>query len=181
MRPIGRHVGRHEGHKGQRRRRGQVAMESLMVYGWAILGVLIVIAALAYFGVLNPQQFLPTKCQLPVGLTCTAYALSKQPQNSMLELANGIGADIMVMDIRIGSETGLLQCTAQNLSVILTAGNTYQHRFGQCTEDANNCCSIGPKAYTGLRVKGPIGITYLNFRNNIVYLVNGTIITDLEE
>jgi hypothetical protein len=36
-------------------------MEFLMTYGWALLVILLVIAALAYFGMLNPDRFLPDK------------------------------------------------------------------------------------------------------------------------
>ena len=46
------------------KKKAQAAMEFLMTYGWAILVVLIVIGALAYFGVLNPQNLLPEKCTL---------------------------------------------------------------------------------------------------------------------
>ena len=50
-------------------KKGQAALEFLMTYGWAILVVLIVIGALAYFGVLDPKRFLPEKCELGPGLT----------------------------------------------------------------------------------------------------------------
>ena len=43
-------------------------MEFLMTYGWAILVVLAAIGALAYFGVLSPDRFLPEKCTLPSGV-----------------------------------------------------------------------------------------------------------------
>ena len=43
-------------------KRGQVALEFIMTYGWAILVVLVAIGALAYFGVLNPGKYLPEKC-----------------------------------------------------------------------------------------------------------------------
>jgi hypothetical protein len=36
-------------------------MEFLMTYGWALLVILLVLAALAYFGMLNPDRFLPDK------------------------------------------------------------------------------------------------------------------------
>jgi hypothetical protein len=42
-------------------KKSQAAMEFLMTYGWALLVVLMVIAALAYFGMLNPDRFLPDK------------------------------------------------------------------------------------------------------------------------
>jgi len=56
-------------------KRGQAAMEFLMTYGWAILVVLIAIGALAYFGVLNPDRFLPEKCLIASGsgLFCDDY------------------------------------------------------------------------------------------------------------
>jgi hypothetical protein len=48
-------------------KRGQAAMEFLMTYGWAILVVLIAIGALAYFGVLSPEEILPEKCLVASG------------------------------------------------------------------------------------------------------------------
>jgi uncharacterized protein (UPF0333 family) len=42
-------------------KKSQAAMEFLMTYGWALLVILLVLAALAYFGMLNPDRFLPDK------------------------------------------------------------------------------------------------------------------------
>ncbi|MFH1323650.1 MAG: hypothetical protein ABIH64_00230 [Nanoarchaeota archaeon] len=51
-------------------------MEFLMTYGWAILVVLIAIGALAYFGVLSPEKFLPEKCVISSGsgLFCQEFS-----------------------------------------------------------------------------------------------------------
>jgi len=43
---------------------GQAALEFLMSYGWAILAVIAGIFALAYFGVLDLDKFLPHKLLL---------------------------------------------------------------------------------------------------------------------
>ena len=43
-------------------KKGQVAMEFLMTYGWAILVVIAAIGALAYFEVLSPCRFIPDGC-----------------------------------------------------------------------------------------------------------------------
>ena len=51
-------------------KRAQAALEFLMTYGWAILVVLAAIGALAYFGVLNPSNFLPSKCVASPGIGC---------------------------------------------------------------------------------------------------------------
>ena len=51
-------------------KKGQAAMEFLMTYGWAILVVIAAIAALAYFGVLDPARLLPERCSAPAGMDC---------------------------------------------------------------------------------------------------------------
>lgn len=44
------------------KRTNSVGMDFLMAYGWAILVVLVSIGALAYFEVLNLDNFKPNKC-----------------------------------------------------------------------------------------------------------------------
>jgi hypothetical protein len=52
------------------KKKAQAAMEFLMTYGWAILVVLVAIGALAYFGVLSPENLLPEKCTGSAGFEC---------------------------------------------------------------------------------------------------------------
>ncbi|HLP79061.1 MAG TPA: hypothetical protein VK158_00340 [Acidobacteriota bacterium] len=51
-------------------KRGQSALEFLFTYAWAFLIILIMIAALAFFGVLDPAKFVPDKCLATTGFTC---------------------------------------------------------------------------------------------------------------
>ena len=83
------------------KKKAQAAMEFLMTYGWAILVVLVVIGALAYFGVLNPQNLLPEKCTLPVGLYCKDYLISSTDSTVTLKIENGIGHGIIIRTISI--------------------------------------------------------------------------------
>ncbi|MFH1174242.1 MAG: hypothetical protein V1725_03860 [archaeon] len=53
--------------------RGQAALEFLTTYGWAIMVVLVAVAALAYFGVFNPSGLLPNKCIFDTGVSCIDY------------------------------------------------------------------------------------------------------------
>jgi hypothetical protein len=50
-----------------RKRKSQAAMEFLMTYGWALLVVLIVITALVFFGILNPDLFFSDRMDVPPG------------------------------------------------------------------------------------------------------------------
>jgi len=74
-----------------------------MTYGWAILVVLASIAALAYFGVLSPEKFLPQKCILDPGVACVQFKV--EPGQTTLILSNGFGRKINVDQIKVGSCT----------------------------------------------------------------------------
>ena len=65
-------------------RKSQAAMEFLMTYGWAILVVLAAIAALAYFGVLSPEKFLPEKCLIETGFTCISSKIESSQSTIVL-------------------------------------------------------------------------------------------------
>ena len=81
--------------------KGQAAMEFLMTYGWAILVVLAAIAALAYFGVLSPEKFLPEKCILQPGIACVSHKVT--PATVTLIISNGLGRTIIVNKIDVGA------------------------------------------------------------------------------
>jgi hypothetical protein len=85
-------------------KKGQAAMEFIMTYGWAILVVLVAIAALAYFGVLSPGKYLPEKCMPAAGFSCIG---SKATATGVeLVLQNGLGTEIIVTDIDMPGATG---------------------------------------------------------------------------
>lgn len=56
-------------------KRAQAAMEFLMTYGWAILIILVAIAALAYFGVLNPARYVADSCTLSLPFVCKDFSV----------------------------------------------------------------------------------------------------------
>lgn len=78
-------------------KKGQAAMEFLMTYGWAILVVLAAIGALAYFGVLSPDNLLPerTSFQAPLPNVDTA-AIKVVANNIEIEIAftNSMGSTV---------------------------------------------------------------------------------------
>ena len=82
-------------------KKSQAAMEFLMTYGWAILVVLAAIGALAYFGVLKPQQFLPEQCILAPGIACLDFKVTSD--EVMLIISNSLGRDIEINNITAGN------------------------------------------------------------------------------
>ena len=93
------------------RKKGQAAMEFLMTYGWAILVVLVAIGALAYFGVLSPDRFLPERCTGPAGLDCvdkaSVVATGGANANFVEFVAkNNQGFPIIIKDLTAGALFG---------------------------------------------------------------------------
>lgn len=56
-------------------KKGQMALEFLMTYGWAILSAIIVIGVLAYFGVFSPKNY---QHQDLTNYTCLSKSLCEQ-------------------------------------------------------------------------------------------------------
>ncbi len=78
-----------------KKRKGQAALEFLTTYGWAFLVILVMIGALSYFGVLNPQRFLPDKCLFGTGFgACIEQTADASDNNVLFKLKNGLGKDI---------------------------------------------------------------------------------------
>ena len=124
-------------------RKGQAAMEFLMTYGWAILVVLVAIGALAYFGVLSPQKFLPSSCQFQSGLGCDSF---KAATNGVrVVLRNGLGEDLTSVTIGVTNcgATAVVaslpdgSSTNQVVSCALTAGNRLKETVWASYTDPN--------------------------------------------
>ena len=107
-------------------KRAQAALEFLMTYGWAILVVLVVIGALAYFGVLNPSGLLPEKCTMSAGIACQDHLIDPTTGEVSLSFENGFGSGIYINTIEING-----------------AGNNYFASGAGCTETfASADCDI---------------------------------------
>ena len=93
-------------------RKSQAAMEFLMTYGWAILVVLAAIAALAYFGVLSPEKFLPEKCLIETGFTCISSKV--ETAQSTIVFSNGYGRTVSIDSIQIGGCSKVFDTTLRS-------------------------------------------------------------------
>ena len=106
-------------------KKGQGALEFLMTYGWAFLVILIMIGALAYFGVLNPQRFLPDRCMFTSQFNCENPVIRNEGDGTatiLLEFRNNLGEDLYfnLTDI----ETDFTEFDDKNPGTGLTGGWT---------------------------------------------------------
>jgi hypothetical protein len=106
-------------------KKAQAAMEFLMTYGWAILVVLIVISALAYFGVLNPSNLVSEKCTFALPMSCTDYRVADgagAADTVTVAMRNIGGETLTVSAISVTSDAVGGGCVRSGLSHVLTAG-----------------------------------------------------------
>ena len=155
-------------------KRGQAALEFLMTYGWAILVVLVVIGALAYFGVLNPTILLPEKCLLETGLECKDWAISSTAPNIRLSIGNSKGKEINITMINMTSSDLTLPVSGCNNTV----RSSVRVGSGARADIAFNCTgnTVGP---TNAKVKANVRIQwwFTDSGPQYIHTTDGEIIT----
>ncbi len=139
-------------------RRAQAALEFLMTYGWAILVVLVAVGALAYFGVLSPDKFLPAKCVLQSGLSCIDHKATAT--QLVLRVQNTLGYDVTVDAIKA------LQCTALGSQGTLANGAAATYTL--------TCANAGSK------YNGQANVTYTIIDTSIQHNNVGQITSRIE-
>ena len=142
-------------------KKSQAAMEFLMTYGWAILVVLAAIAALAYFGVLSPEKFLPEKCVLSPGLACVSHKITTD--TAILVIANGLGRTIIVNSLSIGG------CSTSGLESQMLSGNETMFTITGCTNGVSKDV-----------FKGDVTLGYTEKATGLTKTVYGDIATKVE-
>ena len=145
-------------------KKAQAAMEFLMTYGWAILIVLLAIAALAYFGVLNPGRFMSSSCVFnQPGLSCIEFKVDGNTGNITLVMQNGMGQDLNSFNMSIGGDC-----------VGWTAGD------GALTDTEKETFIIDcASSITGSKFKEDITVDYLS-EEGLSHTITGTLSTRVE-
>ncbi len=146
----------------RRSKKGQAAMEFLMTYGWAILVVLVAIAALAYFGVLRPSRFLPSSCTLGAGFSCDDFKVTSGGVGTF-SVRNGIGTNIYNVTLTVEGQT----CTPSNTSI---------HNGEKVTFTCNGLTS----GTVGGKYSADITLSYRQEDSDIVHDINGKVTTKYE-
>ena len=92
-----------------RTKKSQAAIEFLVTYGWAILGVIIAIAALSYFGVFNTTNYTKDMCDFGSQFNCEDYIIHQDGWVA-LKLRNNFGTAITVTGVDISIDDYKYSC-----------------------------------------------------------------------
>jgi len=90
-------------------RKSQSSLEFLVTYGWAILGVMIVVSALIYFGIFNTSRYVNDFCNFGEQLKCEDYILNSTGGLG-LKLRNNFGVSIDITEFVVRSSAGAYNC-----------------------------------------------------------------------
>ena len=141
-------------------RKSQAALEFLTTYAWAFLVILIMIGALAYFGILNPSSLLPDRCNFGSEIGCVDFRLT--PTTMDLRLKNNIGEAIVIDSYSVSSEASTpFSCTDPGITGLGT-GEVNDFPFTAC-----NGAAIG--FVTGEKGKVSITIDYHLAKSSTTY------------
>ena len=143
-------------------RKAQAAMEFLMTYGWAILVVLVAVGALAYFGVLSPDNFLPNRCTLPSGIGCVDHKAVDSTSTISVVLRNGLGYDMSSITVKADACTG-----TDSTPATLANGAKSTYELTTCT-------------FTGSKYSGDLNITYTLSDTGLSHTARGSIVAKVE-
>jgi hypothetical protein len=132
-------------------------MEFMMTYGWAILAVVIAIAALGYFGVLSPDKFLGEKCITTPPFSCSEFK------------ANSTGITLLIYN-RAGKELATAQLDIAGCGTSLSADVPDDGVFGGYIE-----CPVN-----GSRFRGPFNLSYMTADGVLNKSLDGSLTVKVE-
>ena len=132
-------------------KKSQAALEFLTTYGWAFLVILIMIGAVAYFGIFDPSKFLPSICNFGLELQCLDHQISATANTFKIRLKNNVGDVIDVSSMTLESES-----VTTNTIVTITANSNevstikiYVDNILQNTCLSSTICSFGSTYSSG--------------------------------
>ena len=157
----------------RKQRKSQAALEFLMTYGWAILVVLVAIGALAYFGVLSPDKFLPSKCTLPAGVACVDHKITGHATAGTVTivLRNALGSSISSVDVSVkdSNDDETTICAEGTAAATIQNGD-------QGTVVSGSCGAL----VGGARFSGDLVVAYTNDDSGLSKSIRGSITGTVE-
>ncbi len=161
--------------------RGQAAMEYLMTYGWAILVIVIVLAALLFLGVFSVGSNVPEECIMESGWQCKAK-LNVTSAVLNMTLTNGRPNSITVngtyctdnLQLTYSQITGAFQGQG---GVRLDAGQTVALGFGSiCYPDGTGTTAI-TSLTIGQKKQLRVFIKYIDDATSDIRVISTTTVT----
>lgn len=136
-------------------KKSQAALEFLTTYAWAFIVIAIVIAAIAYFGILNPASLFPDRCTISPEIGCIEAKLGKTDIGTgvlRLKLKNNFREHIIITSWNTSSESATpFTCTQAPTTGIWPSGETRDIEFTGCNNNEAGLV-LGQKSKVNMKV-----------------------------
>lgn len=155
-------------------RRAQAAIEFMMTYGWAFMVVLVTIGALAYFGVLNPDRFVPDRCTFQQEIQCTDFQASLSGSDLVLRtfLQNNLGKTITIPSQGVN---------VTSIDAELTVTCTAPSNIGAGGSEEVNCTFTNDGSFVeGAKAKFEAEISYQEVGGRYDHVVFGDVLATIQ-
>ncbi|MBI2208072.1 hypothetical protein HYU50_01100 [Candidatus Woesearchaeota archaeon] len=168
--------------------KSQAALEFLTTYAWAFLVIIVMIGALAYFGILKPSKILPDRCTFGTEITCVdfrvGYGTTGSDGTFDIRLKNSIGEPIVIpaveADINLSTESFTpFLCTLNSITGSGVTGS-FTWETGDIIDISFNNCNPAAIGFSkGDKAKVLIAIRYHLAKTSPTYLreVSGEVFT----
>ncbi len=116
--------------------KAQAALEFLTTYGWMLLMVGGIGAALAYYGVFDTEKYAPSQCTFGFDFSCSKHIILEDGL-VRVELSNKIGEPIELLAFTCTYDSGVTN------PAVIVPGNTWNAGQDQILE----CPTVGPGTF----------------------------------
>lgn len=104
-------------------KKGQSALEYLMTYGWALVVIVIVIAALVFL--IQPSQVGGNTCSTTSGILITNHQVDATNDDITLALSNQTATTLTLVDVNVsGTAGGVSVSGSTNIATLGTVAQT---------------------------------------------------------
>lgn len=150
----------------------QSAMEYLTTYGWALLIMAIVLAAMFALGVFNPGQFAGQECLVPAGFSCLSYFIANNGLLTLnLQQSTTSPLNVTGYNCSTNSTTVKIIPIAPSSQVYMAIGANYTFGIKCYTSTGLADNSL----ISGTLFTGSIGINYTEAQTGFPHTVYGRI------
>lgn len=140
-------------------KKSQAAFEFIMTYGWAIAIATASIVALAYFGVLTPEKFLPQKCIIRPGILCLDHKIETDKVTIVLKNSLGFDMDSVALWIE--------KCGASGYMYYRWDNATHEDYILRHDQQKTFVIVCNQALSFGIKIKNQLNITLRNYETGI--------------
>ena len=164
-------------------KKGQAALEFLTTYGWAFLVILVMIGALAYFGVLDPSNFVADRCVMGNPLTCEGQNYIINPGQALIQVRNGLNQNLNITSVEFLSNQvdDYTECDNNNWTVDSQGVSTEPANLINRDSSARILCEFGSDTLSaGVKERVQLRIRYHTGDAAFTRTISGELYTNVE-